>query len=215
MRLFIETRFRLLALTFYVDRAPAGQHHNVGRWTGWAGWLHRCSYGHTAGRRGAGGGAGGACVGVTYNHCRKKISCAHWLIIIFKKMNKCLANWCGLTFFVSRFRWQQKGGVLDGCGVGHSVGRHREGRLRDQPWHERDQTAAFDAPFRGAVRTRHAAKHQAGQCSVQNHLLWRASLTTDSAGTSAHLLVGDGGESFIVDSPADLGTMALCWDTGK
>jgi len=30
-----------------------------------------------------------------------------------------------------------------------------------------------------------------------------------------HLLICDGGEAFIVDSPADFCTMALCGDTGQ
>ena len=52
-----------------------------------------------------------------------------------------------LTFFVSRFRWQQKGGVLIGCCTGHSVSRHGKSRLRDEPRHQGNEPAAFNRPF--------------------------------------------------------------------
>jgi len=65
---------------------------------------------------------------------------------------------CGFTFFVSRFSWQQKGGILIGCGTGHSISSDCKGRLRNQPWHQRNESPSFNGPFRWAVGTRHAEK---------------------------------------------------------
>lgn len=67
-------RLWLLALTFYVNCAAAGQHHNVGWRTGRPRWFHSHTSSHPAGCRGAGGRAGGACVGVADNHCRQRSS---------------------------------------------------------------------------------------------------------------------------------------------
>lgn len=67
----ILTDFRLFILTFHINSATARQHHHIGWRAGWSWWFHCCSYGAT-GCCSAGGGAGGACIGVTYNHCKEK-----------------------------------------------------------------------------------------------------------------------------------------------
>lgn len=80
----------LLTLTFYIDGAPAGQHHYVGWRTGGSWCLHCCSYGRAAGSCSAGGGVGGACVGVTYNHCREEIKhlTSNLFVCFFKNLSR-------------------------------------------------------------------------------------------------------------------------------
>lgn len=65
----VTVRVSFSVLTLHVDRAPAGQHHHVGRGAGRPRGFHRCA--HEAARcRRAGGGGGGARVGVTHDDCR-------------------------------------------------------------------------------------------------------------------------------------------------
>lgn len=147
----------LSSLTFHIDCAPAGQHHHIGRGAGWSWWFYRGSY-SAAGRRGAGGGAGGARVGVTYNHCEEEIKCVIWcLMYLSTTFSGATKSWWS-TFFVSCFSWQHQGGVLIGCGAGHSISGDGESCLGDQPRHQGDESASFNWPFRRAVWTRHAEK---------------------------------------------------------
>lgn len=60
-------------LTFYIDRAPTGQHHHVGRRAGWSWGFHSNSDSGAAGRWSVGGGACGACEWVTDYNCREEM----------------------------------------------------------------------------------------------------------------------------------------------
>lgn len=106
------------------------------------------------------------------------------------------------TFFVARFSRQQERGVLIGRDARHSVGGGGEGRLRDQPRHQRHEPAPFDGPFGRAIGARHAEK--------KRRLVKKC--TQETSATASHSLIGDGGEALIVDRPADFCTMSLCGD---
>lgn len=131
--------------------------------------------------------------------------------VILWKTHISQTNWCCRTFFVSSFSWHWKGGILIGCGIGHRISSNCEGSLRDQPRHQGNKPASFDAPFWWAVWTRHAEmKAYLFKVTIPG---WAAS--THKLHALMHWLISDGVEAFIVDSSADFSTVAFCWDTEK
>lgn len=150
----------LLTLTFHIHSAAAGQHHHVGWRAGWPWRFHCCSY-RAAGRRGAGGGAGGARVGVAHHDYREEMKHIIQRPKCLKTARvRCKVNVSGFTLFVPCFSWQQEGGVLIGRGAGHSISCDCKGRLGNQPRHQRNKPPPFNGPLRGAVWTRHAEKEK-------------------------------------------------------